>query len=158
MTASLSWCLLQVASRLLGAPVPWTEEATRYLFVWMIFLGLAAGFRTVESARVTVFIAMMPEYLRRLAVPIYVVVLGAVLRAHGMDRLSPGPSAVHDERDGRDAGHPDVGDRHGHADFRGPRHPRHLRIPADATRPDRAARNRAASWPGGRRRRQRSRQ
>jgi C4-dicarboxylate transporter DctQ subunit len=58
--------LLQVASRLLGAPIPWTEEATRYLFVWMIFLGLAAGFR------VTVFIALAPRIFRRLAVPIYV--------------------------------------------------------------------------------------
>jgi C4-dicarboxylate transporter DctQ subunit len=64
--------LLQVASRLLGAPVPWTEEATRYLFVWMVFLGLAAGFRTVETARVTVFIALAPRLFRRLAVPIYV--------------------------------------------------------------------------------------
>lgn len=64
--------LLQVASRLLGAPVPWTEEATRYLFVWMIFLALAAGFRTVETARVTVFIAMAPRVFGRLAVPIYV--------------------------------------------------------------------------------------
>ena len=79
--------LLQVASRLLGAPVPWTEEATRYLFVWMIFLGLAAGFRTVEAARVTVFIALAPRVFGRLAVPIYVVI-GAVLCAHGMDRLS----------------------------------------------------------------------
>jgi TRAP-type C4-dicarboxylate transport system permease small subunit len=65
--------LLQVASRLLGAPIPWTEEATRYLFVWMIFLGLAAGFRTVETARVTVFIALVPRIFSRLAVPIYVV-------------------------------------------------------------------------------------
>ena len=64
--------LLQVASRLVGAPVPWTEEATRYLFVWMIFLGIAAGFRTVESARVTVFIALAPRVFGRLAVPIYV--------------------------------------------------------------------------------------
>ena len=55
--------LLQVSSRLLDMSVAWTEEATRYLFVWMIFLGLAAGFRTVETARVTV---------RRLSVPIYV--------------------------------------------------------------------------------------
>ena len=53
--------LIQVASRVLGMPVSWTEEATRYLFVWMIFLGLAAGFRTVETARVTVLIAMMPR-------------------------------------------------------------------------------------------------
>jgi C4-dicarboxylate transporter DctQ subunit len=65
--------LLQVSSRLLGFPVSWTEEATRYLFVWMIFLGLAAGFRTVETARVTVLIAMMPGFIRRLSLPIYVV-------------------------------------------------------------------------------------
>jgi C4-dicarboxylate transporter DctQ subunit len=64
--------LVQVASRTLGAPFSWTEEATRYLFVWMIFLGLAAGFRTVESARVTVFLAVLPALFRRLAVPIYV--------------------------------------------------------------------------------------
>lgn len=64
--------LVQVASRLMGTPVSWTEEATRFLFVWMVFLGLAAGFRTVESARVVVFIAAAPRLFRRLAVPIYV--------------------------------------------------------------------------------------
>ena len=64
--------LLQVASRLLGVPVSWTEEATRYLFVWMIFLGLAAGFRTVETARVVVFLALLPRVFQRLSVPIYV--------------------------------------------------------------------------------------
>jgi C4-dicarboxylate transporter, DctQ subunit len=64
--------LIQVVSRLLGTPVSWSEEATRYLFVWMVFLGLAAGFRTVESARVVVFIAAVPRLFRRLAVPIYV--------------------------------------------------------------------------------------
>jgi TRAP-type C4-dicarboxylate transport system permease small subunit len=64
--------LIQVVSRLIGMPVSWSEEATRYLFVWMVFLGLAAGFRTVESARVVVFIAAVPSVFRRLAVPIYV--------------------------------------------------------------------------------------
>jgi C4-dicarboxylate transporter DctQ subunit len=64
--------LLQVASRLLGAPVSWTEEATRYLFVWMIFLGIGAGFRTVETARVTVFLDMLSGRFRRISVPIYV--------------------------------------------------------------------------------------
>lgn len=65
--------LLQVASRLLDMPVSWTEEATRYLFVWMVFLGLAAGFRTVETARVTVLLALMPRAIQRLSVPIYAV-------------------------------------------------------------------------------------
>jgi len=72
MTGIMVVVLLQVASRLLGVPVSWTEEATRYLFVWMIFLGLAAGFRTVEAARVTVFIDTLPS-LRKASVPIYVV-------------------------------------------------------------------------------------
>lgn len=73
MTGVIVVVLIQVASRLLGAPVSWTEEATRYLFVWMIFLGIAAGFRTVETARVTLFIDISPSFLRRLSVPIYVV-------------------------------------------------------------------------------------
>ncbi|MFJ1310348.1 TRAP transporter small permease [Rhizobium sp. AU243] len=64
--------LLQVIGRLIGSPFPWTEEATRFLFIWMVFLGLAAGFRTVESARVVVFLVLFHRFFRRLAVPIYV--------------------------------------------------------------------------------------
>lgn len=64
--------LLQVSSRLINLPVSWTEEATRYLFIWMVFLGVAAGFRTVETARVVVFIASLRPVFRYLAVPIYV--------------------------------------------------------------------------------------
>ncbi len=64
--------LLQVIGRLIGSPLPWTEEATRFLFIWMVFLGLAAGFRTVESARVVVFLVLFHRVFRRLAVPIYV--------------------------------------------------------------------------------------
>jgi C4-dicarboxylate transporter DctQ subunit len=64
--------LLQVIGRLVGHPLPWTEEATRFLFIWMVFLGLAAGFRTVESARVVVFLVMGRRIFQRLAVPIYV--------------------------------------------------------------------------------------
>ena len=65
--------LMQVIGRLIGHPLPWTEEAVRFLFIWMVFLGLAAGFRTVESARVVVFLAMMPRLSKHIAVPIYVV-------------------------------------------------------------------------------------
>lgn len=64
--------LIQVSGRLLGKPLPWTEEAVRFLFIWMVFLGLAAGFRTVESARVVVFMAMARNLFRHIAVPIYV--------------------------------------------------------------------------------------
>lgn len=69
----LAVVLLQVTSRLLGHPLPWTEEAVRFLFIWMVFLGLAAGFRTVENARVIVFLAMARELTRHITVPIYVI-------------------------------------------------------------------------------------
>lgn len=37
---------LQVGSRLVRFSVPWTEELSRFLFVWTIWMGLAASFRT----------------------------------------------------------------------------------------------------------------
>jgi len=67
----LAIVLLQVASRLLSVPVAWTEEATRYLFIWMIFLGIAAGFRSVEMARIVLFLAVLPSLFRRWSVWIY---------------------------------------------------------------------------------------
>jgi TRAP-type C4-dicarboxylate transport system permease small subunit len=37
---------LQILSRVTGYSIQWSEEVTRYLFVWMVFLGSAAGIRT----------------------------------------------------------------------------------------------------------------
>lgn len=50
--------LLQVFFREIGRPLVWTEEASRFLFMWMAFLGMAIGFRNAESARVTIFVKM----------------------------------------------------------------------------------------------------
>lgn len=36
---------LQVGSRWLGGSLAWTEELSRFLFVWTIWLGMAASFR-----------------------------------------------------------------------------------------------------------------
>ena len=63
--------LTQVISRLLGAPISWTEELTRALFIWMIFIGLASSMRHADAARVTIFMEALPRPLRRLALPIY---------------------------------------------------------------------------------------
>ncbi len=43
----------QVIGRLLRVSIPWSEEMTRNLFVWIINLGAAVGFRHVAHARVT---------------------------------------------------------------------------------------------------------
>jgi len=63
--------LAQVVSRLLGAPISWSEELTRALFIWMIFIGLASSMRRADAARVTIFMEQLPRPLRRLALPIY---------------------------------------------------------------------------------------
>jgi C4-dicarboxylate transporter, DctQ subunit len=62
--------LMQVAGRLNGTPVPWSEELTRAMFLWMVFLGLSSSMRSADAARVTVLLEKVPA-LRRLAMPVY---------------------------------------------------------------------------------------
>jgi C4-dicarboxylate transporter, DctQ subunit len=63
--------LVQIVGRLGGRPLPWTEELTRGLFIWMIFIGMAASMRRADAARVTVVVQWLAPALRRIAVPVY---------------------------------------------------------------------------------------
>lgn len=63
--------LVQIIGRLIGNPAPWTEEATRFIFIWMIFLGIATGFRNSESARVTVLIDRFPKKFEMIKQALY---------------------------------------------------------------------------------------
>ncbi|WP_116043785.1 TRAP transporter small permease [Amycolatopsis palatopharyngis] len=63
---------LQVVSRGLGASIPWTEEVTRILFIYATFMGLAAGFRHAEHARIAFVIGKLPRVGQRLTVHLYV--------------------------------------------------------------------------------------
>ncbi|MCC8189235.1 MAG: TRAP transporter small permease subunit [Planctomycetes bacterium] len=65
--------LLQVIFRELGRPLVWSEEASRFLFMWMVFLGMAIGFRGAESARVTLFVRLCPWICGVVSVVIYTV-------------------------------------------------------------------------------------
>ncbi|WP_018921985.1 TRAP transporter small permease [Salsuginibacillus kocurii] len=53
--------LLQIISRPLDLSTVWTEELTRFIFIWIIFLGVAIGFRNDESPRITFFIKLLPR-------------------------------------------------------------------------------------------------
>jgi C4-dicarboxylate transporter DctQ subunit len=64
--------LLQVVGRLTDSPVSWSEELTRALFIWMVFIGMASSMRAADAARVTILLMYAPS-LRRLALPCYVV-------------------------------------------------------------------------------------
>ncbi|WP_080872889.1 TRAP transporter small permease [Oceanobacillus timonensis] len=65
--------VMQIGGRWLGSPSPWTEEMTRYLFIWMIFIGVGLGFRKAESPRVTVFLNWMPSSIQKLGRWTYIV-------------------------------------------------------------------------------------
>ncbi len=68
--AMLAVVLVQVVGRLRGAPVAWSEELTRALFIWMMFLGLAGSMRAADAARVSVLVELVPAP-RQVALWIY---------------------------------------------------------------------------------------
>lgn len=69
--------MLQIIGRVVGRPFPWTEETSRYLFLWMMFVALAAGFNRCESSRVTLLLQVGPKWLKKFSEVLYAVcVLG----------------------------------------------------------------------------------
>lgn len=66
--------VLQIVGRWVNQPLPWTEEMTRYSFIWMVYLGVGIGFRRAESARVTMFLHFFPGFIRSLTPWIYAIV------------------------------------------------------------------------------------
>lgn len=63
----LACVVLGVASRQLGAPVPWTDEAAQYLLVWTGFVGWILAARRRSHIRIDVFIDALPAIPRRAA-------------------------------------------------------------------------------------------
>lgn len=58
---------VQVGSRLVNQSTPWTEEFSRFLFIWTAFLGMATGFRSGDHPRIEVVIGLLPAaWARRL--------------------------------------------------------------------------------------------
>lgn len=67
----LTTILIQIVGRVVGKPIPWTEEVSRYLFLWMMFIALASGFNRVESSRVVMFVENLPKSLKIIVPIIY---------------------------------------------------------------------------------------
>jgi TRAP-type transport system small permease protein len=47
--------VVQVVSRLIGSPLQGTDEAVRFLFIWLVFLGIAYGMREKVHIEVDFF-------------------------------------------------------------------------------------------------------
>ncbi len=50
---------LQIVTRLLGSPLSFTEEVSRYAFVWMVFLGMSYATKYDKHIRVDVFVTKL---------------------------------------------------------------------------------------------------
>lgn len=53
--------IIQVVGRVIGASVPWSEELTRYLFLWTVSFGMAVGMRYADHASVNVLYLVLPK-------------------------------------------------------------------------------------------------
>lgn len=77
VTGMIVTILLQIIGRVIGHPFAWTEETSRYLFLWMMFIALAAGFNQAESSRVTLLLTVGPKWLKKFSEILYAVIVVA---------------------------------------------------------------------------------
>lgn len=93
--------LLQIISRsLLGSSFSWTEELTRFLFIWIVFLGAGIAFKHGSHISIEVFFNKLPPKVKMivqslvavLCVIFFVVLFikGVEITANSMGQVSPG--------------------------------------------------------------------
>ena len=78
--------LIGIGSRLLRINAAWYEETTRVFFLWMMWIGVGAGFNHSESSRVTVLVNKLPVFLQKVCYALYFVLnltMFAVLIRYG---------------------------------------------------------------------------
>lgn len=81
---------LQVTSRLAGDSVPWTEELARFLFIWTIWLGMAAGFRRGHHPSINILTGILPDLAQdalRLLPPLCAALFFGLVGWHGVGLL-----------------------------------------------------------------------
>lgn len=83
----------QVLNRyLLHLPYPWTEEGTRYFFVWLCLLGSVRGVRDNAHIKVDIFVNMFSPRVQKvfdLAIGLITIILMAALLISGLEVLPP---------------------------------------------------------------------
>ena len=63
--------LIGIVSRLLNMNAAWYEETTRVFFLWMMWVGVGAGFNHSESSRVTFVVNKFPEFGQKICHVLY---------------------------------------------------------------------------------------
>ena len=52
----------------------WSEELARYMFVWLVFIGISYGAKVMRHIKIDAFLYLFPKLMRP-----YIVILGDVL-------------------------------------------------------------------------------
>lgn len=83
----------------MNSPLPWGEELTRYLFMYLVFLGSAWGIRYSVHVSIDSVVRMLPDHLEKIAnlvarllIGLFLAALlyyGAVLSLENMSQKSP---------------------------------------------------------------------
>ena len=77
----LTMCVLifiQVISRyVFGDSITWTEEASRYMFIWLVYLSVGIGFRDNKHISIDVVIDLLPKMAQKILKQfVYLLILG----------------------------------------------------------------------------------
>ena len=64
LTGMFFTIMAQIIGRLVAHPFPWTEEMTRYMFVWMVFISIGYAVKTGEHIRITFVRSLLRPGLR----------------------------------------------------------------------------------------------
>ncbi|MCC4289284.1 TRAP transporter small permease [Vreelandella aquamarina] len=57
-------CVQVIMRYVFSASLVWSDEASRYAFIWMTYLGVAYGVKKSAHVNVTVVLTALPEWLR----------------------------------------------------------------------------------------------
>lgn len=80
VVALIAVMTLQIVSRVFFTAAGWTEEAARFLLVWLTFLGAALAYQRGRHIAVTSLVEMLPAALQRVCrVAVSVVAIGFLL-------------------------------------------------------------------------------
>lgn len=91
MSALIVAVTIQIAFRLVGTPPSWTEEVSRQLLTWTVFVGAAAGVKLEEHVGTTFLVDSLPlrgRLAARLVADLLFLIFAVLLAYHGAQWVS----------------------------------------------------------------------
>lgn len=96
--AAISLMILSLGAQILvrsvfGGSLAWSEELSRFCFIWTVFLGMAVGAKKLAHVRITAGVMLLPDRLRlaiRMMVDALWIVFSLFIAYHGLELIEEG--------------------------------------------------------------------